>query len=45
MERVQLIDPIRRLVHLASGLVAPRGRQVPLELAVPDLDVTSELAP
>ena len=32
---VQLVYPIRRLVHLAGDLVVPRSRQVPLELAVP----------
>ena len=43
VEHVQLVDPIRRLGHLTGDLVAPRGRQVPLELAIPDLDVTREL--
>ena len=42
VEHVQPDDPIRRPVRLAGDLVAPRGGQVPVELAVPDCDVASE---
>ena len=43
VERVELVDPIRRHDHLDGNLIVPRGRQVPLELEVPDLDFAKEL--